>query len=144
MRDQIHTSEATVECRSNDSTHRLLWTVTSSDLNLNVSDSGPLFGNATHVNGFMYTNGSKVASFQADRGSDRGRSSLELDGHVVVVSHSESRTLTCDVLKWNPNRRLAIATGNVRYQTLGTKVGPFPEIWAQPDLGTLGTPDLMK
>jgi hypothetical protein len=137
----IETPTAWVECRPDG---QLAWSVASKNLISKVSEIGPNFLNVADVHGSIYKLGQRSAVFHADRGSGTQNSVLELNGNVVVTSVEESRILTCDDLKWDPQRRVAIATGNVRYQAIGTTAGPFPEIWAAPDLGTLGTPDMMK
>ena len=82
-----------------------------------------------------------ASTFRGDRAeADKAEQVLALTGKVVVISKRKNGKLTCDRLEWLPKRKRYHAVGNVVATGPVGTLGPFPEIWATPDLKKVSTP----
>ena len=117
---------------------KLVWNSAKVDLKEGLRPEGILLD----VNATVYDQDQGVTTIHADKGvAIRDSAVLSLRDHVIAKSAARDARLTCEALKWDPDRRILIATGNVRYHAGGLEAGPFPEVWASPDMERFGTPD---
>ena len=117
---------------------KLQWNSASVDLKEGMRPEGVL----SNVNATIYDEENGVTTVHADKGlTERVSTILRLQDHVMAKSLTRDARLTSDALKWDPDRRILMATGNVRYHWAGLDAGPFPEVWASPDMEHFGTPD---
>lgn len=122
-----------------------LWTLQWKEAKFDVKEGIRPSGVLENVDATVYDEDSGVTSIHADRGvADRNSPIVSLERNVIAKSAARDARLTCDALKWDPDRRLLIATGNVRYHWASMDAGPFPELWASPDMERFGTPDTFK
>lgn len=98
------------------------------------------------VRGKLYTKGKPTTDFEADGARvDQKAQLLILRGHVRLVSSDPKGTLTCDEIRYeaaNPDRRVVKARGNVLVVGEVGTVGPTAELWSNPDLTVVATPNL--
>jgi hypothetical protein len=98
------------------------------------------------VRGKLYTKGKPTTDFEADGARvDQKAQLLILRGHVRLVSSDPKGTLTCDEIRYeaaNPKRRVVKARGNVLVVGEVGTVGPTAELWSNPDLTVVATPNL--
>ncbi len=67
---------------------------------------------------------------------------LTLAGHVVVHNKARRADLYCDRLRFEANKHMFKAIGNVRYNTANGTSGSLPEAWATEDLNQIASPEL--
>lgn len=120
---------------------KLQWVVAKINLKEGFRPEGEL----DNVDATIYDREQGVTTVHADKGvTERASPLLSLQDNVTAISRSRDARLTCNALKWDPQRRIIIATGNVRYHWQSLDAGPFPEVWASPDMERFGTPDTFK
>ena len=120
-----------------------LWTVRWESATLEAGDR--IYGTMNLVSGTIYENDKAVSRFSGERGvSKKDSDVLALEGKVRVVSLDQKTTLFCDRLEWHGTRKLAIAKGNVRVEAPLFVMDAGSEVWSNPDLSQVATPDLYK
>ena len=120
-----------------------LWTVKWESAQLEAGDR--IYGTMNTVSGTIFENDKPVSDFFGERGvSKKDSDVLALEGKVRVVSREQKATLYCDRLEWHGERKLAIAKGNVRVESPLFVMDAGPELWSNPDLSQVATPDLYK
>ncbi|RYG24706.1 hypothetical protein EON82_09780 [bacterium] len=102
-------------------------------------------GHLTTVSGDLYSNGKKSSDYQADRGdADKDKKRLTMTGDVTLRSADGKGTLTSPKAEYRGDVGLVRAMGGVTAKgSFGTLSG-VPEVWATPDLKTIGTPDMVS
>lgn len=131
-----------IEAEARDPQRRRMWTVRATSARLDLDEarkgSGDLFG----VTGELFQQEKPVSRFSADRGTaDQARQVLSLRGQVQIRSLQQSATLSATSLEWQAGRQRLEAKGDVRVVTPDYEIGPFPVLFATPDLRTVATPD---
>jgi hypothetical protein len=102
---------------------------------------GAIGGKLDKVSGKLYQEGREASRFAADAAiADKTRSSLTLQGHVVVIGDKPAGTLNCSRLEWHTKEKLVKAFGRVTINGDQGTVGPVDELWCFPDLKRAGTP----
>lgn len=121
---------------------RKAWTIRVHNATLDLEENLKPGAVLKDVDGTIYEEDNGVTTVHGDQAkADRKSPILSLSKNVYAKSASREARLTCDALKWDPDRRILMATGNVRYHGMSMEMGPFPELWASPDLQLFGTPD---
>jgi hypothetical protein len=142
----------TVETTNGDATIRspktrdILYHVVWQKGELNVADSGIFAGSMDEISGEIYDKGNVLAStFSADTASaSKEKQLLTLLGHVRLNSKAQKSTISCDKLEWHADVRMARAMGHVVATGQFGTIGPQDEMWSNPDLKIISTPDLIK
>jgi hypothetical protein len=139
---------------------RKRWTVRwkSSELRpeTNPGDKSPIGrGDFKGVTGTLYDarNDQVVSSrFSADRAQvDQARRTLRLTGNVRVVAEptparrgSGPIVLTCQSMTYADGDRIIRASGNVKIAVAQGELRVTNELWANPELTRIGSPDLYR
>jgi hypothetical protein len=120
-----------------------LWTVKWQSAQLEAGDR--IYGTMNTVSGTIFKNDKPVSDFYGEKGvSKKDSDVLALEGKVRVVSREQKATLYCDRLEWHGDRELAIAKGNVRVESPLFVMDAGSELWSNPELSQVATPDLYK
>lgn len=152
----IQTGTVEVVQRGDDVDRNMLWSVKSDHSEMTLSGDGKLSGNMTTVTGAHYKKGILASTFKADQSFvDQETRELSLKGNVIVISkksileklHAENVEwveLHADAVEWDDAKRMLRAIGRVRIISDSYEMGPFPTLWASPDLKEVGTPEQWK
>lgn len=136
-----------------DKGHRIkLWNIRWQTADLAFDDSGEFSGTMEGVHGVLFKDGRESSTFEARTGTaDKSSRVLLLEGSVVVESKDPSvkskdpsGRMECESMRWDPDREIIEATGNVRLETKEGILGPFDSLWFSPELKVAGTPDMFK
>jgi hypothetical protein len=110
-----------------------------------AAKSGIETGHLITVTGDLFSNGKKGSDYQADRGDAvREQRLLTMTGNVKLRAVDGKGTMNAPKAEYRGDIGLVRAMGGV------TAKGPFgtlsgvPELWATPDLNTIGTPDMVS
>ncbi len=119
-----------------------------------LQQGGAATGTLKGVTGEIYDKGELSSRFSGDDGeADQSKQTFVLRGHVMVTSKVKPKgkreipaemkemKLTAAVIRWDPLAKKFKATGSVMISGPSYEMGPYPEIWATPDLNKMGTPD---
>lgn len=140
------------EATRSDPMGKKLWSVKWQSAQLEAGDR--IYGTMYAVSGTIYRNDKPVSDFYGERGvSKKDSDVLALEGKVRLVSRGvqdpgekpvPKATLYCDRLEWHGDRDLLIAKGNVRVESPLFVMDAGSELWSNPDLSQVATPDLYK
>ncbi|MDX2065575.1 MAG: hypothetical protein SFX74_07535 [Fimbriimonadaceae bacterium] len=112
-------------------------------------------GDFRTVTGSLYdgADDTRVSSrFEAERAQvDQTRRTLKLTGRVRLVSEppADARSrrpvvLTCDTMTYSDRDRIIRASGNVKIEMAQGELGFSNDLWANPELTRIGSPDLFR
>lgn len=96
------------------------------------------------VTGQLYKDDKLVSTYKAQKAiADEVTGELTLQGQVEVYSPEEKSTLRSETLVWaSKGREIIKAKGRVRLESPLYLVGEVPELWAEPDLSRVATPEV--
>jgi hypothetical protein len=102
------------------------------------------------VTGTIFEDGKAASTFRADTAvADQTVGNLTLSGSVTMKSlqsagsDADEKTLNCEQMHYQDSDRIVRFSGEVTLSGKGFTLGPFPELWATPDLTTkVATPSL--
>ncbi|MFN3684099.1 MAG: hypothetical protein ACK41F_09210 [Fimbriimonadaceae bacterium] len=131
--------------RTDPGTGRKLWTVQWSKASLDYGADGSFGGTMVGVRGALFGRSGERSLFEADRAEARQKEDwLKLSGRVRLQAQDPPSSLRCDEVLWDAAAGTVKARGGVVLETAAYSVGPFPELWATPDLTYFSTPDLFE
>jgi hypothetical protein len=131
--------------RTDPRTGRKLWTVQWASASLDYGSDGSFGGTMDRVRGALFGRNGERTSFEADRAEARQKEDwLKLSGHVRLEAQDPPARLRCEEVLWDAAASTVKARGGVVLETAAYSVGPFPELWATPDLTYFSTPDLFE
>jgi hypothetical protein len=96
------------------------------------------------VTGSLYKEDKVVSTYKAKKAvADEVTGELTLEGDVEVYSPEQKSTLRSETLIWaSKGREVIKAKGRVRLESPLYVVGEVPELWADPDLSRVATPEV--
>jgi hypothetical protein len=128
----------------------VLWTASWDRGEIRLPPTGAktgTFGSTTNVSGAIYERGKISCLYKADQSfavNAPRKKTLVMTNHVSVDSADPKGTLLCDKLVYDGIKKFFIATGHVQVLgTLGAK-GTLDEVWANPDLTEIASPELFE
>ncbi len=149
LQQTIESGAGSTEVFSPDKTSRRLWKIewktasvtATSETKDGMIQMDPDSGMLNEVTGEVDDELGIASTFRGDRAeADKVQQVLSLSGKVVVISKRKGGQLICDRLEWLPKRKRYHAIGNVVATSPMGTLGPFPELWATPDLKKVSTP----
>lgn len=145
VEQSVLTAGAVVTRYTESEPRRKVWSVRWKSADLTISEGGRFSGEMRGVEGNLYRGQALASRFRAELGlADRDSSVLKLSRGVIVETTMPKVRLTCDAMRWDPEREVIEATGNVRLETEDGVLGPFQKLWLSPELRVAGTPDLFE
>lgn len=97
------------------------------------------------VSGMLFGRRGLSSRFRARRAEASQRDQwLRLSGDVMLEAADPPSRLRCDEVLWDAGKDAVKARGAVVFDAGAYKVGPFPELWATPELSFFSTPDLFE
>ena len=141
---EVQTEGGSVTRRDTE-TKKVLWTVEWQTATLEYTDDNRFGGMMQDVKGTIYQDGQPASDFSAQAAvASKENSTLELKGEVTVTSRDPQGQLFCGKVVYNGQIERVEALENVRAETSSLEVGPFPRVYARPDLSLIATPDLYE
>lgn len=127
-----------------DGVRRKLWTVRWESAYLRYASNGAVGGDMDVVTGSLYKDDKVVSTYKAKKAvADEVTGELKLEGDVEVYSPEQNSTLRSETLIWaSKGREVIKAKGRVRLESPLYVAGEVPELWADPDLGRVATPEV--
>lgn len=137
---RVDTGESEVVRRGPD--REPAWSAKSASARLSYGGEGNFGGRFEDVSGLIFSEGKPASEFKARAGvAEQESETLILEGSVRIVGIESKATLSAMRVQWRPDRKLVLASGDVRVNTPDYSIGPFPSLLATPDLRQFGTPD---
>ncbi len=116
--------------------------VRSAQSELEVQDGGGSTARLADVTGEIYRGGAIVSRFKAERAQvDQAKKTLVATGSVQVTEERRGLRLTAARIDYSENRGRIEAEGAVTVSSQGAVWGPFPVLWANPELTRFASPD---
>ena len=140
----LNTGEGSFSKRNDLPTRDVIWKVNwkSGKVTLKENDFD---GALSDVNGEIDDSNKPTATYVAKNATANKQSEiLTLSDAVQVHSTAQEITLRCDSLTWTSKLKKIVAKGHVVVTGQGYNMGPLPEVWSNPDLTQISTPDLYK
>lgn len=129
---------------SEEGERRKLWTVKWGTAYLRYGSEGQVGGTMDGVTGQLYKDDKVVSTYKAQKAiADEVTGELTLQGEVEVFSPEQKSTLRSETLIWaSKGREIIKAKGRVRLESPLYLAGEVPELWAEPDLSRVATPEV--
>lgn len=140
---ELKASQIEESARSRTGKHELLFKIRYDQATIQIGSKGLVGGQAKGIEGEFYRASKVTSTFRAEEGRvNRATQTLELFGNVVIHSREPAATLRCDRMRYESDRKVIKASGNVTFKLRSGAVGTLPEAWTNPNLDVIATPSL--
>jgi lipopolysaccharide export system protein LptA len=138
----IHTGQGESTQFSADAKRERLWDIEWESAGIGATGDEKGKASMQTVTGHLYRDAQTVSTYQGDAATaDQTAKILILRGNVQVKSLAYDAVLHCDEIRYEGQRSLVRARGHVRIVGKGSEVQSATELWATPDLRTVGSPE---